>query len=88
MKKKLRRAWLHLKAETPRLWNWVAGVASTLPLAIAAINTATAGAIIPSWYTSNQFYILGAAAVIAVYAKSRTTERGKEQVKNSEESQP
>lgn len=84
MKKRLRRAWLHLKAETPLIWNWVAGVASTLPIAIAAINTATANTIIPEWYTNNQFYILGVAAAIAVYAKAHTTERGREYVNTKE----
>ena len=76
----LKKVWLHLKAETPKLWNWIAGLAATIPLLVAAINEATPGVLIPQWYTDNLFYILGVSAVVTFYAKSRTTEAGKQQV--------
>ena len=83
MKRKLKKLWLHLKAETPKFWNWVAGFAATIPLLVAAINEATSVVIVPKWYTENLFYILGVAAVITFYAKTRTTEAGKAQVKQT-----
>lgn len=83
MKRKLKKLWLHLKAETPKFWNWVAGLAAAIPLLVAAINEATTAVIVPNWYTENLFYILGVAAVVTFYAKTRTTEAGKAQVKQN-----
>ena len=80
MKRKLKKLLLHLKAETPKFWNWVAGLAATIPIVVAAINEATTTVFVPKWYTDNLFYILGAAAIITFYAKTRTTEIGKQQV--------
>ena len=80
MKRKLKKLWLHLKAETPKFWNWVAGLSSGIPLLITAVNEATSIAIVPKWYTENLFYILGVAAIVTFYAKSRTTQVGKESV--------
>lgn len=80
MKKVIKRAWLHLKAETPKFWNWVAGVSTSVPLLVSAVNIATANTVVPEWYTGNQFYILGGATALAFFAKSRTTEKGKEEV--------
>lgn len=80
MKRKFKKLLLHLKAETPKFWNWVAGLAATIPIVVAAINEATTTVIVPKWYTENLFYILGASAIITFYAKTRTTEVGKQQV--------
>lgn len=81
MKRLLKRFWLRLRAETPKLWNWIAGLSASVPLLVAAINEVTPGVVVPQWYTDNLFYILGVSAVISFYAKTRTTDAGKQQIK-------
>ena len=86
MKRKLKKIWLRLKSETPKFWNWVAGLATSIPLLVVAINEATSVVIVPKWYTENLFYVLGVAAVVTFYAKTRTTEAGKQQINQKLES--
>lgn len=65
-----------LKSKTPKLWNWIAGVSAGVPVLLSAINLATSETVVPEWYTKYQFYILGAAATIAYFAKRKTTNDG------------
>ena len=82
MKKFILKIWYQLRAETPKLWNWIAGVCAGIPLLVSAINLATSETVVPEWYSTNQFYILGGAAAIAFFAKKKTTTAGKEAVQN------
>lgn len=64
-----------IKSKTPKLWNWIAGVSAGVPVLLSAINLATSETVAPEWYTKYQFYILGAAAVVAYFAKRKTTNK-------------
>ena len=65
-----------IKSKTPKLWNWIAGVSAGVPVLLSAINLATSETVVPEWYTKYPFYILGAAAAIAYFAKRKTTNNG------------
>jgi len=83
----LKKFWLYLKAETPKGWAWLAHISFIVPSLISVINLATAGTIVPLWYANNQFYVIGVFTIIGFFAGSRTTDKGKEQVKNAINSQ-
>jgi hypothetical protein len=80
LKKFLNLILLRLKAKTPKVWKFVCHAAYVIPLLITFINTATAGTIVPEWYTVHQFYILGVCGVISFFAGTRVTQEGKEDV--------
>jgi hypothetical protein len=72
VKYKIKKELALLKSQTPKLWNWIAGIAAGVPTLITVINSATAGTMMPDWYTKYQFYILAVAGVIAYLAKRKT----------------
>ncbi len=71
-----------LKSKTPKLWNWIAGIAAGVPTLITVINSATAGTMLPDWYTKYQFYVLAVAAVVAYFAKRKTIKTNQDDTTN------
>jgi membrane protein implicated in regulation of membrane protease activity len=71
-----------LISQTPKVWNWIAGIAAGVPTLVTVINSATAGAMMPDWYTKYQFYVLAVAAVVAYFAKRKTVKSNQDGTTN------
>jgi len=66
-------AWVvRFKSETPAFWNFIKAVFGYVPIIYSVLNSATAGAVAPTWYTNSQWYMTGGAGLIFFIAQSQT----------------